>query len=147
MKFIEEKTLRDKWWKHYDYRNNILNYQFECNARTGGVDLLTIETVEAPEGLKVIFIGWEFKLDDIKKAIAQAEANLKFCHKSFIVIPIEKQNVIEDKYLSYLKEKKYIGVVGVELTGKWKIIFQPQIQRDGYVKLNQEILKLACKIL
>lgn len=146
--FVEEKKLREAFWSKYGYRKNILKYQFESNARHGGVDLLTIETVErAEEGNSITFIGWEFKLSDVKKAIAQAELNLEFCHKVFVVIPLEKRKIIEEKYIQYLEDKKYIGVIGVELDGRWTMIYQPWMQKDENIKLNQEILKLLGGVL
>ncbi|MCI6272208.1 MAG: hypothetical protein MR601_04590 [Erysipelotrichaceae bacterium] len=148
MIFVEEKQLRDAFWKKYNYRKNILKYQFESNARHGGVDLITVETVERPEGDSIVtFIGWEFKLSDIKKAIAQAELSLEFCHKVFVVIPLEKRKIIEEKYLQYLEDKKYIGVIGVELDGRWTMIYQPWMQKDDNIKINQEILKLLGGVL
>lgn len=146
--FIEEKQLRSAFWKRYGYRKNILRYQFECNARHGGVDLMTIEKVINDESNEVLhFVGWEFKLTDIKKAIAQAEQSLEFCHKVFVVVPLEKKKIIEEKYTGYLKEKKFIGVIGVELDGRWTMIVQPWSQKDENLKLNQEILKLLGNIL
>lgn len=148
MMFVEEKQLRDAFWNKYNYRKNILKYQFESNARHGGVDLITIETVDrAEDENSITFIGWEFKLTDIKKAIAQAELSLEFCHKVFVVIPLEKRKLIEDKYINYLEEKKFIGVIGVELDGRWTMIYQPWMQKDENLKLNQEILRLLGGIL
>lgn len=148
MKFIEEIKLRDAFWTKYGYRDGILKYQFENSARAGRVDLITIEVFEDYNDNKNIkFISWEFKLNDIKKAIAQAEASLEYCHKAFVVIPLEKEKIIREKYLPYLKIKKFIGVIGVELDGRWTMIYQPKMQKDEALKINQEILKLMVNIL
>lgn len=50
MKYVEEKALKEQFWKKYGYRSNIIAYQFECKARTGGVDLLTVEKVKDDKG-------------------------------------------------------------------------------------------------
>lgn len=148
MIFVEEKQLRDAFWKKYGYRKNILKYQFESNCRHGAIDLLTIETVEKAEDCKdITFVGWEFKLSDIKKAIAQAELDLEFCHKVFVVIPLEKRKIVEEKYKQYLDEKKYIGVIGVEVNGRWTMIYQPWMQKDENIKINQTILKVLGGVL
>ena len=52
MKFVEERALRDAFWKKYGNRPNILVHQFECAARHGGVDLLTVESVKNRSGKK-----------------------------------------------------------------------------------------------
>ena len=114
IKFVEEVRLKEAFWDKYKYRTNILASQFESVARHGGVDLLTAELVEnkTTKETAIQFVSFEFKLDDIKKAIAQAEENSRFCHKSFIVIPLEKEKVINDRYKDYLKKAKYIGEIG-----------------------------------
>lgn len=133
--FIEEKQLKETFWNNYKKRKAIVRYQFENAMRTGNCDLLTLEVFQE----KYQINAFEFKLTDIKKVLAQAEANLPFVNKSWIVIPINKENLIRDKYLNYLKEKRYIGVIGVEDGGRWNIIHQPMIQQQ--FKMNQEVLK------
>lgn len=147
MKFIEERKLREAFWNKYGHRKNILGYQFENKSRTGGIDLLTVELVATKEKEYIQFVGFEFKLDDIKKAIAQAEENTNYVHKSFIVIPAEKKNLIEDKYMSYLKICKYVGVIGVQLNGTWEIIYAPWSKKDEELTINQDILKVAMNLL
>jgi hypothetical protein len=63
--------------------------------------------------------------------------------KSFVVIPADKEELIQNKYLPYLKEKRYIGVIGVEKGGRWKILHQPYAQRK--VLVNQKIISLVLK--
>lgn len=133
--FIEEKQLKETFWNNYKNRKAIVRSQFENAMRTGNCDLLTLEIFQE----KYQINAFEFKLTDIKKVLAQAEANLPFVNKSWIVIPINKENLIRDKYLNYLKEKRYIGVIGVEDGGRWNIIYQPMIQQQ--FKVNQEVLK------
>jgi len=137
--FLYEKDLKKAFWNHYKDRKSILKYQFECAAREGGVDLLTIEEY----GGEYEICSFEFKLDNMKKAFAQAEANLPFVSKSFVVIPADKEELIQNKYLPYLKEKRYIGVIGVEKGGRWKILHQPYAQRK--VLVNQKIISLVLK--
>ena len=71
-----------------------------------------------------------FSIKDIRSVLSKAEANLKYANKSWIVIPMEKEKVINDRYLNYLKEKKYIGVIGVKDGGYYKIIYQPWFQKE-----------------
>lgn len=139
LQFLYEKDLKNKFWEFYKNRKSIVKHQFESDARDGGIDLLTIEKYQDEYQI----CAFEFKLSDIKKALAQAEANLPFVSKSFIVIPAEKEQLIQDKYLSYLKEKHYIGVIGVEQGGRWRMIYQPLQQRK--VLMNQQILKFVMK--
>lgn len=132
--FIEEKVLKEKFWENYKNRKGIVAYQFENALRKGNCDLLTLEVYQE----KYQINAFEFKLNDIKKVLAQAEANLPYANKSWVVVPIEKEQLIKDKYMNYLTEKKYIGVMGVEAGGRWIIIHQPKIQQD--IKLSQEVL-------
>ena len=102
MKFVEEKALKEHFWKKYGYRKNIIAYQFECQARHGGVDLLTVEKVNDDKGFHLELCSFEFKLADIEKAFSQAYLNSEFCHKNFVVVPMDKKKVILDKYSDYL---------------------------------------------
>lgn len=146
MRYIEENDLKKQFWKNYGYRKNILAHQFECLARSGGVDLLTIEKVTDKDGSNHIeFVSFEFKLDDIKKAFAQAYANMEFSHKSFIVVPSDKEKVITDRYSDFLKDNPSIGCISVEFEGRWKIFHRAIAKTDNRVKLNQEIIKLCLK--
>lgn len=139
LQYLYEKDLKNKFWEQYSKRKSVLKHQFECQAREGGVDLLTVEDVQGDYQ----FCAFEFKLSDVKKALAQAEANLSFVHKSFIVLPVEKEELIHNRYLSYLREKRYIGVIGVDQNGRWKMLHQPYAQHN--VVLNQSILKLIIR--
>lgn len=87
--------------------------------------------------------SFEFKLDDIKKVMLQAEANLPFVNKSWIVIPIEKEKLINDRYMCYLREKRYIGVIGVESGGRYCIIYQPNFQQE--IKVNQTLINMMMR--
>ena len=89
---------------------------------------------------QVQFNAFEFKLSDIRKAILQAKENSKFVHKSWIVIPSEKEDLISGRYKSYLKEIKYVGVIVVEEGGRWKMIHKPFYRKN--IKINNSILKL-----
>ena len=139
MKFIEEQGLVEAFWKKYGYRSNILRHQFECPCRKGNIDLVTIEEYQG----RIMIVGFEFKLDDIKKALAQAEEDLEYCTKVFVVVPKEKVKTVLDKYSDYLSSKKFIGVIGVEYgSGRWEINYKAQMQNDVLLSYNQEIMKL-----
>lgn len=134
--FLTEKELKETFWKNYNYSGRALRYQFECPIREGNADLITVESFQD----NIQFNAFEFKLEDIKKAILQAEGNAPFVNKSWIVIPSEKENLINNKYKNYLNEIKTVGVITVEKGGKWQMIFKPLFQNE--VQLNQSILKL-----
>lgn len=151
MKYVEEKALKEQFWKKYGYRSNIITYQFECKARTGGVDLLTVEKVKDEKGFHIELCSFEFKLADIEKAFSQAYLNSEFCHKNFVVVPMDKKKVILDKYSDYFKKYPNIGCIGVyhpeDMSGKWEMFHKPRTKADNELKQNQEILKLCTKIL
>lgn len=134
--FLTEKELKDKFWENYNYSGRALRYEFESPIREGNADLITIEMFQD----KVQFNAFEFKLSDIKKAILQAKQNSKFVHKSWIVIPSEKGNLIKDRYITYLNDLKYVGVIIVEEGGRWKMIHKPVYRKN--IELKNEILKL-----
>ena len=144
MKFVEEKALRDAFWKKYGTRPNILGHQFECAARHGGVDLLTIEDVKkrTGNGSAIQIVSFEFKLDDIEKAISQAAQDLEFSHKAFIVIPDRKGKVVSEKYMDELRKTRYIGVISVGLDGRWDLLVRCWAKSDKEVHVNQEIMKM-----
>ena len=144
MKFVEERALRDAFWKKYGDRPNILAHQFECAARHGGVDLLTVESVKnrSGKGSNLQIVSFEFKLDDIEKAISQAVQDLEFSHKAFIVVPDRKIKVITDKYIDELRKCRYIGVITVGLDGRWEIPVRCWAKADKDVRVNQEIMKM-----
>jgi len=134
--FLTETELRETFWKNYNYSGRAQRYQFECPIREGCADLITVETFQD----NIQFNAFEFKLTDIRKAILQAEGNVPFVNKSWIVIPSEKENLINTKYRNYLDEIKTVGVITVEQGGKWKMIYKPAFQND--IKLSQSILKM-----
>lgn len=134
--FLTEKELKDKFWENYNYSGRALRYEFESPIREGNADLITIEMYQD----KVQFNAFEFKLSDIKKAILQAKQNSKFVHKSWIVIPSEKANLIKDRYSAYLNDLKYVGVIIVEEGGRWEMIHKPVYRKN--IELKNEILKL-----
>ena len=143
LKFIEEQELVEMFWKKYGYRQNIVRHQFESPIRKGGIDLFTVEIFDG----RIYFVAFEFKLEDIKKAIAQAEENLKYAHKSFVVVPKEKVKTILDKYKDYLDKNRFIGVIGVETDGRWEICYKAMMQSDSYIQYNQEHFKLLLNIV
>ena len=135
--FLTEKELKEQFWKNYNRKNRAKRYQFECPIREGNADLLTIEKFQNNWQIN----AFEFKLSDIKKVLLQAEGNLPFCNKSWIVIPIEKKELITNRYMQYLKEKKFIGVIGVEANGRFTILFQPNFKQ--LVQMSQTVLNLC----
>jgi len=80
------------------------------------------------------------KFKDIKKVILQAKGNVPYVHKSWIVIPEEKELLIKDRYLNQLNILKNIGVITVNESGKWKMIFRPKFNNE--IKMNQAILRM-----
>lgn len=134
--FLTEKELKETFWKNYNYSKRAIRYEFESPIREGNADLLTVEMFQE----KIQFNSFEFKLSDIKKVILQAKENSKWVHKSWIVIPAEKEELIKTRYLTYLKELKYVGVIIVEEGGLWKMIHKPYFRKE--LKLNNHILKI-----
>ena len=135
--FLTENELKETFWKNYNHKNRAIRYQFECPIREGNADLITVEMYQGNYQLN----AFEFKLNDIKKALLQAEENMKFVNKSWIVIPKEKEGLILSRYRNYLDDRKYIGVMGVEAGGRYSIIYQPKIQKE--MLCNQTILHVC----
>lgn len=134
--FLTEKELRDAFWKNYNYSNRAKRYQFECPLREGNADLVTIELFQDEYQINC----FEFKLSDIKKVTLQAKANMPYCNKSWIVVPIEKKDLIQNKYKLKLVELKHIGVIGVHESGKWEILYKPLFQKETV--FNQALIKV-----
>lgn len=139
MAFLYEKDLKEKFWESYNRKGRAIKYEFESPIRDGNTDLITIEKYQERYQIN----SFEFKLDDIKKVMLQAEANLPFVNKSWIVIPIEKEKLINDRYMCYLREKRYIGVIGVESGGRYCIIYQPNFQQE--IKVNQTLINMMMR--
>ena len=136
--FLSEKDLKEKFWENYNYSGRAIRHQFECNIREGAADLITVEVYQENYQIN----AFEFKLSDIKKAILQAEANKKYVNKSWIVIPQEKEQLINNKYLAYIKERG-IGVITVESGGRWKMCQKPIFNQK--LVLNQALINLMMK--
>ena len=137
--FLTEQELRDRFWENYNYSGRAIYHQFEAPMRYGDVDLMTIEKFQ--ENFQIN--AFEFKLNDIKKVILQAKANIQYCNKSWIVIPSEKEQLIFDRYKNALDEAKYIGVITVEEGGRWKPSYIPQFQKE--IILTQHLLNFLMK--
>lgn len=134
--FLTEKELKDRFWENYNYSGRALRYEFESPIREGNADLVTVEIFQD----RVQFNAFEFKLSDIRKAILQAKENSRSVHKSWIVVPSEKEKLISERYIAYLKEIKYVGVITVEEGGRWKMIYRPMYRKN--IELSNRILKL-----
>lgn len=135
--FLTEKELKEAFWKSYNNKGRAKRWQFECPIRDGNADLITIEKYQENWQIN----AFEFKLENIKKVLLQAEGNLPFCNKSWIVVPSEKGELITNRYTNYLQEKKYIGVIGVDANGRYSIIYQPRFKVE--LKFNQTLLNVC----
>lgn len=133
--YLEEKKLKENFWKYYNGNNRAIRYQFECDLRHGAIDLVTIEKYQ--DNFQVN--AFEFKLTDIKKAICQAENNSLLVNRSWIVVPEDRRNVITNKYLGVCKEKG-IGIIYVEDGGRWSIGLTPKFKKD--IPFTQKLLNL-----
>lgn len=148
MKFIEENKLKEAFWVKFKVRKNIVRFHFECPIRKGCIDLLTIDHFKTLDGVdKVSLCAFEFKLEDIKKAIAQAEENLRYAHKCFIVIPSYKKELVINKYLNYLNVNRHIGVICVDLDGRYEIVKKCVDKEDDEIVYNQVIAKMMLNII
>lgn len=133
--FLTEKELRDVFWKNYNYSGRAVRYQFECEIREGAADLVTVEKFQDNYQIN----AFEFKLNDIKKVMLQAKANQQYVTKSWIVVPEEKTEVINNKYAAYIKEQG-IGVITVQDGGRWEMLIKPAYRKD--LSMNQAIINL-----
>ncbi len=124
--FLTERQLRNTFWENYNYSGRAVRWQFESPLREGSTDLITIEQFQGNYQINT----FEFKLSDIKKVLLQAEANIPFSNKSWIVIPSEKENIIKDRYLMQLKKLKYVGVITVQEGGRWEVIHKPYFKKN-----------------
>ena len=136
--FISEKDLRDKFWKFYNGKGRAIKYQFECELRDGGVDLITLERYQ--ENFQIN--AFEFKLNDLKKVIRQAEENVKLVNKSWIVIPEERKETVNNKYYNACREKG-IGIIYVHDGGKWELGLLPRFNNS--IVLSQKLLNFLMK--
>ena len=142
MRYVKEIDLRNQFWLKYGYRKNILRYQFEANLDGRDIDLITIERVKDTkgDGYHYEIVSFEFKLEDIEKALSQAKNNLNFCHKSYIVVPEHKWKTISERYMCQLEQYSSIGVFTQEYEGNWtvrrKAVFNKKARlSDGIIKL------------
>lgn len=136
--FLYEIDLREAFWTKYKNRENIKNYAFEI-GRNGGIDLVTFEYLST----FYEYNAFEFKIDNIKKALLQAKFNLNYVHKSWIVLPIEKQEVIKNKYFKEIKSIKGLGVILVKEDGYYDLFIKPLPKEDEDIVLNRKLLELA----
>lgn len=44
--FLQEKELKETFWKSYNRKGRALKWQFECPVREGNADLITIESFQ-----------------------------------------------------------------------------------------------------
>ena len=136
--FLSEKKLRNTFWGNYNYSRRAVRWQFECPIREGNADLITIEKYQGTYQIN----AFEFKLSDIKKALLQAKENTQYVNKSWIVVPEEKRDLIENRYMEYLREHQ-IGAILVEEEGHWDVLYRAYYRTE--IMLHQQVLKLAMK--
>ncbi|MDD3028093.1 MAG: hypothetical protein PHI41_08625 [Erysipelotrichaceae bacterium] len=114
--YLTEKDLKDNFWKKYNYNNRALKFQFEFIQSGRSLDLITGEKLGESYQLN----AFEFKLTDIKKAIAQAKFNQEYFQKSWLVFPVDRKEVIENKYLSEIKSSG-LGLIFVSDDGTFDL--------------------------
>lgn len=139
--FLTEKDLKETFWANYNRNGRAKKWQFECPVREGNADLITIEKFQSNWQIN----AFEFKLNDTKKVFLQAEGNLPYCNKSWIVVPMEKTGNILERYMNLLQEKKYIGVIGVESGGRYTIVYQPRFKHD--MIFSQTLLNVCMNVI
>lgn len=66
----------------------------------------------------------------------------KYVNKSWIVVPKEKRDLIENRYMEYLREHQ-IGAILVEEEGHWEVLYRAYYHTE--IKFHQQVLKLAMK--
>ncbi len=142
MRYVREVDLRDQFWLKYGYRKSIVRFQFETDLGGRPVDLVTIERVKDTKGDKYHFelVSFEFKLDDIEKALSQAKDNIAYSHKSYIVIPEHKWKTVSEKYMCQLEKYTSIGVFIQKYEGGYEIMRKATFNSkarisDGLIKL------------
>ena len=136
--FLYEKDLKESFFEKYKTRINIKRYSFEI-GRFGGMDLVTFELLNN----KYEFNAFEFKLSDVKKALLQSKYNLKYVHKSWIVLPEEKRDLIQNKYQEEIKKISGLGVILVKENGYYDLLIKAYRKDSDEIILNQELLQLA----
>lgn len=136
--FLYEKGLKESFFEKYKTRINIKRYSFEI-GRFGGMDLVTFELLNN----KYEFNAFEFKLSDVKKALLQSKYNLKYVHKSWIVLPEEKRDLIQNKYQEEIKRISGLGVILVKENGYYDLLIKPYRKDSDEIILNQELLHFA----
>jgi len=135
---LYEKDLKESFFEKYKTRINIKSYSFE-RGRFGGMDLVTFELLNN----KYEFNAFEFKLSDVKKALLQSKYNLKYVHKSWIVLPEEKRDLIQNKYQEEIKRISGLGVILVKENGYYDLLIKAYRKDSDEIILNQELLQLA----
>lgn len=136
--FLYEKDLKESFFEKYKTRINIKSYSFE-RGRFGGMDLVTFELLNN----KYEFNAFEFKLSDVKKALLQSKYNLKYVHKSWIVLPEEKRDLIQNKYQEEIKRISGLGVILVKENGYYDLFIKAYRKDSDEIILNQELLHFA----
>ena len=127
-KFVDEEELKELFWNRYKQREIPWKHLFNASINKESIDLLTLETMI--DGQSKIY-SFVFSIKDIRSVLSKAEANLKYANKSWIVIPIEKEKAVNNRYLIQLEEMKHIGVIGVKKpNGFYKRFYSPKDQES-----------------
>lgn len=131
--FLSEKELKQKFWDNYNYGKRAICSQFDIQIDNRAVDLMTLEKYQEKYQLN----AFEFMLTDVKRVIFQAKGNIPYVTKSWIVMPMEKSELLRTKYINTI-QKEGIGVIVVEEGGRWQMIVKPKY-RDS-LQMNQNVL-------
>ncbi|MFV0527193.1 MAG: hypothetical protein ACK5MN_00500 [Lachnospiraceae bacterium] len=138
--FLNEKMLREAFWKCYNYKKRAIRCFTEVDLTHGRVDLMTLEVYKDNYQIN----SFEFKIADIKKGILKACANKQFSSKSWLVLPKEKQELINSKYQEDLK-RNGIGVLLVADDGRWEAVLKPNYRK--IVVLDQKTLNVLSEMV
>lgn len=125
--------MREAFWKNYNYSGRAIRHQYKCPIRENGADLVTVEIYKND----IQFNAFEFTINETKKVIARAKADIEYVNKVWIVIPEEKETELLNRHAH---EMKGIGVITVAESGKWTAVCLPNFKKE--IKMSQDILKL-----
>ena len=90
---IHEDTLRQTFWEHYRYRvKGGFMFEVSMENKNRKADLVTIEEYQGRWQIN----AFEFKLNDYDKVMEQAKANIRYCNRSWIVMPEKKRNHLKN---------------------------------------------------
>lgn len=125
--FDNVQELKYLFWNNYQKRKEPRKYKFDVPIRNVMVDLIALEHQGEEEEL----VAYVFETKDIQNALTKANHVMKYVNHCWIVLPIEKEKAITNRYVSVLKESRYIGVIGVKKpNGFYKRFYIPDKQNN-----------------